>query len=225
MEYEFTLTGTMPLLMHADDVMASDELTEWRRDHRNKSISVPGDDRSPPWTWQTYLYHDGEHLAMPQENIMAALRFAGAKIPAKGKATFKSMSQSGLLIGSDLCVFTNNDERVAVADIHALRDEKFSVQKDRCKALGFDLSVKRARNPGGKTKQVRVRAKFDAWAVSGLIVVAEPAITAEVLEQMFEIAGKLAGLGDWRPSSPDKPGPFGMFTARLKLVKGARRVG
>lgn len=54
----FELTGTTPLLMHADDVDAADALIEWRQKPDNKNISKPGDDRSPPWAWQTYLYRD-----------------------------------------------------------------------------------------------------------------------------------------------------------------------
>jgi len=68
--YRFELTGFMPLLMHADNIEGSDELTEWRKLPANKGLSVPGDDRSPGWTWQTYLYHDGEHVVMPADLVV-----------------------------------------------------------------------------------------------------------------------------------------------------------
>ena len=221
-DFGFKLTGTMPLLMHADDVMAADSLIAWRKDPKNKSVSVPGDDRSPAWTWQTYVYSDGEHLAVPQECIMAALRYAGTKMPlAKGKGTYKAMSQSGLLIGSDFCRFENDGEQIAVADLHAFRDEPFAEHVNASRDLGFDLMVKRAKV--GTSKHVRVRPKFTAWTVSGTIAVSEPAITAEVLINMFEISGRLAGLCDWRPSSPGKPGPFGMFVSTLEPVKAGRK--
>jgi hypothetical protein len=223
LDYEFVLKCLSPILIHGDDVMASDELTAWRKDPKNKSVSVPGDDRSPAWTWMTYLYHDGERLAMPQDNIMCALRHAGAKVSAKGKSTFKSMSQSGLLIGSDFCEFTNAGEPILIADILAFRDAKFSDHIKECRNLGFDLLVKRA--SVGSSKHVRVRPRFDEWQVRGSITVSEPAITQDVLEQLFELAGRYAGLCDWRPSSPKKPGPYGMFTAEVKPVKAARRAG
>lgn len=223
MEYEFTLNGLMPLLMHADDVMASDELMAWRKSPKNKSVSVPGDDRSPPWSWQTYLYSDGTHIAMPQECIMAAIRHAGAKIISKGQTTFKAMSQSGLLIGSDHCTFTNAGRQIAMADVQAFENEPFAEHVARVRKLGFDLSIKRAKV--GSAKHVRVRARFDQWSVRGRIAVNEPAITADVLGQLFEIAGRLAGLGDWRPSAKTSPGPYGMFTAELKPLKESRRAG
>lgn len=222
MDYDFVLKGLSPALVHADDVMESDTLSTWRKDPKNKSVSVPGDDRSPAWTWQTYLYHDGEHLTIPQENIMAALRYAGAKIPSKGQTTFKAMSQSGLLILGDHCEFRNGGKRVRVSDVMALRDRPFPEHIKGARALGFDLSVKRA--SVGTAKHVRVRPKFEDWEVRGTIAVNEPAITESVLAQLFDIAGRLAGLGDWRPSSPKKPGPFGMFTSSLSPHK-ARKAG
>jgi hypothetical protein len=217
MDYDFILNGATPFLMHADDVMAGDTLMEWRKSPKNKSISVPGDDRSPTWTWQTYLYSDGENISLPQECLMAALRFAGAKVQSKGKSTFKSMSQSGLMVTSDHCRFTNNGKQIRVADLLAFRDEPFAEHVARVRKLGFDLSIKRAKI--GTSKHVRVRPLFNDWAVSGTISVSEPAITTDVLAQLFEIAGRLSGLGDWRPSSPSKPGVYGMFDATLKIKK------
>lgn len=221
MDYEFTLTGLTPLLMHADDVMESDALSVWRKDPKNKSLSVPGDDRSPPWTWQTYLYHDGGKLVVPQENMMAALRYAGAKIPWKGQTSFKALTQSGLVIGSDYCEFLCGGKPVPLAAVRAFRDEPFADHVTAARKLGFDLSVKRAKLD--KSKNVRVRARFDDWAVRGTVAVSEPAITRDVLNQLFEIAGRLAGLGDWRPSAPKSPGPYGMFSADVKPLKAGRK--
>lgn len=220
--YEFTLKGMTPYLMHADDVIASDGLMAWRKAPGNKSVSVPGDDRSPAWTWQTYLYADGEKLAIPSECLMTALRKAGAMIPAKGKATFKSLTQSGMLITSDFCAFAAAGREVDLGAIHRLRDLPFGKQAEGVRKLGFELMVKRAKV--GESKHVRVRAKFAAWEMSGAIEVIEPAITPAVLDQLFEIAGRAVGLGDWRPSAPKSPGPYGMFTATIAPAgKGARR--
>lgn len=219
MEYEFTLTGRSPILFHADDVMATDALKEWQKDPKNKGLSVAGDDRSPPWTWQVYLYHDGENLVIPQENIMACLRKASARIPLpKGKGTFKDLSQSGLIISSEFCDFFSRGAKVSMKPIAGLAQKPFKEQFDAVKKLGFDLKVKRAKPPGSSSKHVRVRAMFSAWSVKGVIEVLEPIITEEVLRTMFDLGGRYVGLLDWRPGSPMSPGPYGMFRSELKAI-------
>lgn len=212
--FQFTLTGFMPLLMHADNIEGSDELQEWRKQPANKGISVPGDDRSPGWTWQTYCYHDGQHIVMPSENVMVALRQAGAQMILKKQKTFKEITQSGLLISTEACEFRSDGKQIKWPDIVAMRDRTFSEQSAGCRSLGFDLFVKRARV--GISKHVRVRPKFKTWSVSGEIMVLKPEITGEILQQLFELAGK-AGLCDWRPAGKT-PGPYGQADAVVKEI-------
>lgn len=232
MQYAFTLTGKTPILFHADDVEAADELKAWRKDPSNKESSVPGDDRSPAWSWQTYLYHDKEHLAIPQENILACLAKAGALIPfPKGRGNFKAASQSGLVIPAEYCEFRSMGKQVPVAPIHEIKTLPFAEQVAAFRKMvptGGDenpvanLKVKRA--TVGASKHVRVRAEFRAWTVHGVVDVFDPIITPEVLAQMFEIGGRRIGLLDWRPGSPKKPGPYGTFVGTVAPLK-ARKAG
>jgi hypothetical protein len=212
--FKFELTGRTPLLMHADDVEAADTLETWRKDPENKKQRKAGDDRSPAWTWMTYLYADGEQVVMPSDNIMTALRHAGAQITMSGQKTFKSVSQSGLLILEDHCELYTPKGQVSLAALKKLESKPFADQAKAVQALGFSLFVKRA--TVGQAKHVRVRPRFDDWRVSGTVDVIDPAIGEEVLRQMFDLAGRYAGLGDWRPSSPKKPGHFGTFESKLK---------
>lgn len=223
--FSFHLKGISSILFHADDVILADELAGWRKAPGNKSVSVAGDDRSPPWSYQTYFHHDGEHVAMPQECLMKCLSVAGAKMTYKGQTTFKSMSQSGLVINSEFCRFTTGGKQVAIADVFKLgHDLPFAKHVAGIRKLGFDLNVKRAKPEAAKGKWVRVRPEFHDWEVDGVVEVDEAAITDEVLFQMFEIAGKRAGLLDWRPSAPKGPGQHGMFTAKLTPYKASRKV-
>jgi len=66
---------------------------------------------------------------------------------------------------------------------------------------------------------VRVRPRFDNWSCGGTVTVFDDMITTDVLKNILTFAGTYAGLGDWRPSSPKSPGPFGKFTAEVKQVK------
>lgn len=211
--FKFTITGITALLLHADLVEEADALKTWQGEH--KSLSVPGDDRSPPWTWQTYLNSDDEFVVFPSDNIMSALRKAGAMVILKGQTTFKSATQSGLLIEEEHCPVIGPKGQVKIADLKKFESEPFAVHAENVKALGFRLFVKRAKV--GQNKHVRVRARFDAWNLTGIIQVSDPAITLAKLTEIFNHCGTSVGLGDWRPSAPKSPGPYGRFS--VKLVK------
>jgi len=208
----FTLKGITPLLMHADDVEAASTLDEWRKSPGNKNLSVPGDDRSPGWTWQTYLYRDENGMiAMPADNVMVALRQAGAKMTLKRQTTFKAITQSGLLCTDEMLEFTNGGKQISSAGFASNMDDKFSDQKKSVEKAGFELLIKRAKV--GTSKHVRVRPMFRSWAVSGVIQIMAPEITFDSLQMLFDLAGDV-GLCDWRPGCKT-PGRFGMFEATV----------
>lgn len=208
----FTLKGITPLLMHADDVEAASTLDEWRKAPGNKNVSVAGDDRSPAWTWQTYLYRNEDGMvAMPADNVMVALRQAGAKMILKKQTTFKAITQTGLLMTDETLEFTNGGKQISAAEFVEARDEKFTDQKKAVEKAGFELLIKRARL--GTAKHVRVRPMFRSWAVSGVIQIMAPEITLDSLVMLFDLAGDV-GLCDWRPGCKT-PGRFGMFEASV----------
>lgn len=212
--FSFRLSGHQPLLLHADDIWSSDELQAWRKDPANKNQSSAGDDRSPPWTWQTYLYHDGEQVVMPSANIMVALRTAGTQLILKGKKTYKELTQSGLLIESEYCRFLCNGTPLSMDKIHEIRSKPFSDQSREAQKMGFSLFAKRAKI--GQSKHIRVRPRFDNWSIEGEIVAMTNDISDETLSQIFQIAGN-CGLGDWRPACKT-PGNFGMFRSELTRI-------
>lgn len=212
----FELVGTMPLLMHWDNIEGGDTLKEWRQSSENKNQSVPGDDRSPAWTWQTYLYHDGEYVAMPQDNVMGALMYGGTQVVLKKQKTFKELSQSAIFIATEHLRFEFGGKQLPMAKVMEIRELPFSKQAEACQKLGFRLFCKRAKI--GTAKHVRVRPRFDNWKVSGELEVTSADLPFDKLELIFGYSGR-AGLCDWRPNSPKRPGPYGMFTASLKLMK------
>jgi hypothetical protein len=213
----FELVGEMPLLMHWDNIEGGDVLKEWRQDPRNKNQSVPGDDRSPAWTWQTYLYNDGEFVTIPQDNIMSALMAGGSQLILKRQKTFKELSQSAILIATEHLRFEyGHGKQLSMAAVEAIRELPFAKQAKECESLGFRLFCKRAKI--GQAKHVRVRPRFDQWKVSGDLHVISDDLPFDKLEAIFGYAGR-AGLCDWRPSSPKRPGPYGMFAAKLSQGK------
>lgn len=209
----FELTSVSPMIHHKDDVEGADELEVWRNDPENANVSRRGDDRSPPWTWFSYLYHDGQHVTLPFENLMSCLLAAGARKVLKGRKTFKELTQSGLSPNDDHFRFLARGKEVPVAPLYELSRHPFGGQGAAVRPYHFHLFVKRA--PVGKGKHVRVRPRFPDWSVSGSLSVMREELTHAVIGEIFAIAGNL-GLGDWRPSSPRRPGPYGKFTAKLR---------
>ena len=213
-KFQLVFTGESDLLMHADNIDAADELKEWQRAPANKKVSVSGDDRSPPWTWQSYLYHDGTHVCLPSDNVMSCLRNAGAGMKIKGSKTLKSSTQSGIVPDTDFFEFLVGGKRVPMAPIQKMRDVDFAEQCKAVQALGFTLFKKRARV--GTSKHVRVRPRFARWAVVGTVTVIDPILTPEVMSTLMHEAGNF-GLGDWRPGGRT-PGVFGRFKGTAKLL-------
>jgi hypothetical protein len=214
--YTVTLTGTMPLLLHGDNLDWRASLAAWRAHPDNKAKSVAGDDRSPAWSWIGGLYHDGHVLGVSADNLMTAIREGGARVsvPGKRSLTYKRQSQSGLVINELLWPLVGPKGTVAWDEVNAHCDEEdFTVHQEFARLHGFELFVKSARI--GNKKHIRVRAKFLTWRLRGTITVFDDTITTSVLGSILTAAGRYAGICDWRPSSPNAPGPYGTFTAAL----------
>lgn len=220
--YEVTLTGKSPLLMHWDNIEWSGALKKWREDPDNKSKSVAGDDRSPAFTWIGSVYRSTNEgpIAMLSDNLQRCMMEGGAQVQLpggrKGK-TFKQQSQSGMMPGEESWPLIVNGKTIQFSKIWALRKEDdFEKHQEMAIDLGFQLYVKRARI--GASKHVRVRPRFDQWSCAGTIQVWDEKITERALKDILRLAGDHKGLGDWRPSSPRSPGPFGRFAAEVKSI-------
>lgn len=215
--FRVMLTGTQPLLMHADDIEWADTMEDWRANKDNKKKSKAGDDRTPAFRWIGSLYrNEAGEIIVPTDNIMRALMEGGALVPVPGSArkTFKAQSQSGIMPRDIGWPLTNNGKPIDGVGIEQLLQEAdFKVHQAKVAKMGFSLFIKRAKI--GQSKHVRVRPKFENWGATGLLGVSDDQITRPILADILEMAGKYKGLGDWRPSSKT-PGVFGMFTASVE---------
>lgn len=219
-QYRITLEGLSPLLMHNDNLSFGERVSAWRKDPANKEHSVSGDDRSPAWTWIGYLYHDGEVLGVAADNIMTMLREGGAKVrTGTGKETYKKHTQSGILLDQQQLELRVEGATIPVSSINGLIGvTSFTEHLDHVEGLGFELLVKRAKI--GRAKHVRVRPLFRRWTLTGSLTVMDEemsGLTQPILETIFNQAGALCGLGDWRPSSPSS-GTFGRFTPFIERI-------
>lgn len=210
------IKGLTPLLMHADNIEWADAMSEWMLEPGNKTLTKAGDDRTPAWRWLGSLTHDGKIVTIPSEYIMSCVMAGAAQVPTgRGKSTFKSQSQSGLLCPDFHWPLRLNESNATVSMVEIEKfkaKKKFSEHAEGVKELGFSLFVKRAKV--GQAKHVRVRPRFEQWSTEGRIAILDEAITPKILGQILEIAGRYKGLGDWRPGGKT-PGQFGMFEATV----------
>jgi hypothetical protein len=216
--YKIKLIGETPLLMHQDNLSWAEIMKKWALDPANKKGSIAGDDRSPAWRWFGNLYIENNTIVMPADNLMTMLREGGKRCPTgKGQMTFKAQTQSGIVVDQGYwpLVVGDKGDPISVAALRGmLEEEDFSKHEEAVKALGFELFVKRAKI--SQAKHVRVRPRFDNWSCEGSITVLDDQITTDVIRNIVTFAGVYAGLGDWRPSSPKSPGPYGKFNAEVK---------
>lgn len=214
--YRVKLNGVTPLLMHHDNLSWSEQMKAWTIDPANREGSTAGDDRSPAWRWIGNLYVEGGSIVIPADNLMTMLREGGKRcMTGKGQQTFKSQTQSGLVVDqAGWCVESHGKVIPYKPFLDLVNNPDFAKHETAAVENGFMLFVKRAKV--GPNKHVRVRPRFDSWTCAGTITVLDENITRMVFEQILTFAGNYAGLGDWRPSSPKSPGPFGKFTVEIK---------
>ena len=215
-QYEVRIHGETPLLLHNDNLEWAEVMKRWALEPDNRKNSVAGDDRSPAFRWIGCLYVDGGKVVIPADNLMTVLREGGKKCPTgKGQQTFKSQTQSGIVVDQASWSIIGPKGEIPYAPIKELMtEEDFSKHEAAVRVLGFELFPKRARING--VKHVRVRPRFDSWSASGTVTVFDEMITEQVLRNILDFAGRYAGVGDWRPSSPKSPGPFGKFTVEVR---------
>lgn len=217
--FSFELAGTTPLLMHQDSIDGADIVKAWRDDPQNKGMQRPGDDRSPAWGWIYCLYLDGDgKICIPSANLATGLMLAGGYLSAGKGRTMKRSAAAGLFIPDEFLTLLVDGKEIDGSQFFDKLDESdFDGYRARCSKLGFELWAKRAKV--GQSKHIRVRPRFNSWAVRGRIETILPEFTEEIVGQLFDITGKRIGLGDWRVGSPKSPGPFGQFAAKIKASK------
>jgi hypothetical protein len=221
-QYEITLEGLTPLLMHNDNLTFNEKIKAWQKDPENKANSVSGDDRSPAWVWIGYLYHNGRTIGISADNIMTMLREGGAKVlTGKGKETYKKQTQSGVMLDQEQFeVYVADGSVISIDDIKPLiGNGDFNAHIDTAEMLGFELLVKRAKI--GRAKHIRVRPMFRTWTAKGTLTVLDSELTGlteEILRLILNQSGALCGLCDWRPSSPNS-GTFGKFAPTVKRIR------
>jgi len=220
--YEFTLQGRMPILMHSEDIPGADRVSAWRKDPLHKN-TPKGDDRHPAWTWVTYLYLDSVEgfVGIPQTSLIKLLVEAGKsfKMPGSRKSLKGAVAALVQFDRINYPLTFDGDKQVNYDALAPIADmETFDEQAAAVKKLGFTIDMRRV--TVGTNKHIRCRPHFHNWLLSGCIRVdnTDGTLDQNTVEELFNYAGRFQGLCDYRPSARN-PGPFGTFDATVKRIK------
>lgn len=215
-QYDFTLTGTMPLIFHSNIVEKADLYEKWLSSEE-ASGTPKGDDRYPAWKWQLYVPTDEEVVAFPDVDVMAAIKNGARKVVLRGSTTYLRDATTAIYVSTNFCRFEGSKGPLAVKWMQKIATMTYAEQAQEVKKVGGRLRLDRL-PINNKTKMVRVRPEFSQWTVSGRLMVIHDMIPKEKLVEILRNAGRYGGLGDYRPSSR-RPGPYGQFEATIKPLK------
>lgn len=201
--HAFTITGIDRMLMHcgqtADPINQFAKAMKKQSSKRNKtdedlaSLSL--------LEWWAGLYTDqrlsvddsgnvtaskGTRLILPAHVLDSAIREGGRKIKA-GKQI-----SAGVIVEGD-AEFSADGVR-SLSD--AAADERFH----------YRTAVK-----VGTSKVMRTRPVFSGWSAKFSVCIDAGVADIDTVRQSLEAAGRLVGVGDWRPGAP-RGGSFGRFT-------------
>lgn len=191
MKIRITLKGTSPLLMHNQRL--SDPLDSYARQLR----AISGKKKKTDEDYEEMArieFEGGLYIApeigpyVPGVNVHRSL-VEGARITKRGKDI-----ERGLVVHDDICPLAYKGPR----DVAGLCADKEHMSR---------LSVR-----VGTSRVMRTRPMFREWALECEAVIDPGVLNFEDVCVIAETAGSMAGLGDYRPSSPHG-GPHGRYEA------------
>jgi len=129
-----------------------------------------------------YTTDEGK-LYQPSTHLHGALIEAGKhkKIVGKGKSTY-----------SKVCGY-------------AVQIEPYEIVH---KNQNWEVFTVLAVNPSTKGRNPLARPQLKKWELVFEVVFDETEVPESIMKELFDIAGRIVGIGDWRPA---KKGPYGKF--------------
>lgn len=187
-----TIGGITPLLMHNDRL--ANPLNEWAialKELTGKRTKTEADHREISRVeWHGGLYCDkqiGPYI--PGRNVRKCIEEGGKQFK-KGTAV-----KTAVTVTEDMIALVYDGPR--------------DPAKLFAHAGGMHVDVRTTGNKASQSRVVRTRPLFPQWALSFTLEYFPEQINSRDLRQCVEIAGRLCGLGDYRPRPSG--GTFGKF--------------
>ena len=194
MRYHITIEGTTPLICNRFSDAAAESASSGTR-----TSSAAGDRGTPQEVAENKLYIgiDGEPM-IPQPNLLRCL-VEGGRFHKNGKRQITTQKSSMLFSCLDI-----DGAEVAIEHVQPWK---------------VDTRAVRIPSTGGRI--LAHRPMFDDWTLSFVIDIDETIISAKLMRQIVDDAGKRIGLGDFRP---DTKGPYGRFVVTSWRKESAREL-
>jgi hypothetical protein len=180
--------GTSPLLMNR---MSESTLEGLRTKAKKPKAANVGHTSTPRQDAEPKVYvRDGVPI-WPGENLMSCLIAAGVFVRLDAKrqiSTGKGTILPGLMSMLDFVLPL--------------------VDPDTDKPCAWEPDIRKGTNPNGAEAVCIVRPRFDRWAFRCRIEIDDAEIGENAIRNLWDLAGRRIGLGDFRPS---RKGIFGQF--------------
>jgi len=152
----------------------------------DKSKDVKRETKTPDEISESKIYADAEgKIYLPSTWFRGALVEAGKQKKMGGKGSSKATYSK--IVGSSVSI------------------EPFEILLKKPNWKTFSIL---AVNPTTHGRNILHRPQFEKWEVDMQVRFEEEQIESSVMKELFDIAGKMVGVGDWRPA---KKGMFGKF--------------
>lgn len=191
---EVYLEGKKPYLMNP----ATDELLEALRTGVHAPVVK---DRPRREVAGGKICRVGKKIGVPSEYLFACLVEAGRQVDLKPRQKISTKEST------QVPSFLEIEEMFFPFEIEG--DEDYDPE-----AVWVD-DVRRGCLPKDGTAVAIVRPRFNQWGFKVHITVDESILKADRVKELFNIAGRSVGLGDFRPS---RRGPFGTFVVKRWTV-------
>jgi len=187
MQYNVIIKGTNTLLLHK---YAAASVSEPKTRLTTGKDSINYTDE---WIKGTYLNNKGQ-VVLPWTNIFACL-FDGSKGYKKGKTSFTRIIYTSLAILDSEPLILIDGKPITVDMIR---------ENDWLFTSGAVVT-------GRRIDRIRTAIPAGYEISFGIATKPNNILSESDIKTILVNAGLQAGLGDWRPSAPKKPGPYGTF--------------
>ncbi len=192
---EIGITGITPLLMNR----LSEETLESIRTKAKKAKTAAKP--TPREECEPKVHTREGQPALPTENLLSCLIAAGQYVRLDGKRQLSTAKSTMLPAFLSL-----EDPWIPVID-----------PETRTPAT-WEVDMRAGRNPNGGEAVCVCRPRFDRWTLKLTVQLDLSQIGEGVMRELFDIAGRRIGVGDFRPQ---RKGIFGQF--RIDRWEAARR--